>query len=165
MAPIWCLPRPFSKKLLFQKRSLKPNKFWKFQIFFFISGSNFIGVFNGTLFVFIISVVAGAQKETFLPVHLNWPPLYFLFLIDCTLSPNGFINATMQLCIFKELKICLFCLKVQWWPIETRWQKHSLLCLSNHWDYENKQCTIKKPYEIATRNEKHIFEMFKICWF
>ena len=46
------------------------------KIFFFISGSNFIRLFNGTLFVFIISVVADTQKETFLPVHFNWPPLY-----------------------------------------------------------------------------------------
>ena len=29
----------------------------------------------------------------------------------------------------------------------------------------NNVCTIKKPYKIATRNEKNIFEMFKICWF
>ena len=64
----------FSKNLLFQKRSLKPTNFEHFKNIFFISGSNFIGLFNGTLFVFIISVVADTQKETFLPVRFNWPP-------------------------------------------------------------------------------------------
>ena len=53
--------------------SLKPTNFE-----YFISGSNFIRVFYGTLFVFIISVVADTQKETFLPVRLNWPPLYIV---------------------------------------------------------------------------------------
>ena len=33
MAPIWCLPCPFSKKLLFQKRSLKQTMYhWKGKI-------------------------------------------------------------------------------------------------------------------------------------
>ena len=97
MAPIWCLPRPFSKNLLFQKRSLKPTNFEHFKNIFFISGSNFIGLFNGTLFVFIISVVAETQKETFLPSRFNWPPLYirvpnlenFRFLLELVLWTRG----------------------------------------------------------------------------
>ena len=40
-----------------------------------------------------------------------------------------------------------------------------LLCINNHWKYENKQYTIEKPYKIATRNAKKNFEFFKICWF
>ena len=113
MAPIWCLPRPFSKNLLFQKRSLKPTNFEHFKNIFFISGSNFIGLFNGTLFVFIISVVADTQKETFLPVRFNWPPLYVIYV-----SPNlkvkivsmyswGIHNLAKTLCaIFLLYSIC-----------------------------------------------------------
>ena len=84
VAPIWCPLHSFSKKFLFQKRPKKPTNFEKFKNIFFISGSNFIVLFNGTLFVFIISVVAEAQKETFLPSRFNWPPLY----IYMTLQPN-----------------------------------------------------------------------------
>ena len=54
----------FPKPLLFQKKALKTNKFWKIRIFFCISGGNFIGLFNGILFVFILSVVVDTQKET-----------------------------------------------------------------------------------------------------
>ena len=66
---------PIFQKITFSKKVPKTKQILKISNFFFTSGSNFIGVFNGTLFVFIISVVAGAQKETFLPVRLNWPPL------------------------------------------------------------------------------------------
>ena len=54
----------FSKTTGFSKKALKTNKFWKIQIFFCISGGNFIGLFNGILFVFILSVVVDTQKET-----------------------------------------------------------------------------------------------------
>ena len=63
VAPIWCLPRPFSQNTNFLKKALKTNKFWKIQNFFCISGGNFIGLFNGILFVFILSVVVDIQKE------------------------------------------------------------------------------------------------------
>ena len=43
---------------------------------FCISCSIFIVLFNGPLFVFIMSMVGGTQKETLLLSHLNWPPLY-----------------------------------------------------------------------------------------
>ena len=55
--------------------------------------------------------------------------------------------------------------RLQWWPDEILWQKHFLLCINNHWKYENKQYTIEKPYKIATRNAKKNFEFSKICWF
>ena len=54
---------------------------------------------------------------------------------------------------------------IQWWPDESLRQKRFLLCINNHWKYENKQYTIEKPYKIATRNAKKNFEFFKICWF
>ena len=54
---------------------------------------------------------------------------------------------------------------IQWWPDEILRQKRFLLCINNHWKYENKQYTIEKPYKIATRNAKKNFEFFKICWF
>ena len=54
---------------------------------------------------------------------------------------------------------------LQWWPNEILRQKRFLLCINNHWKYENKQYTIEKPYKIATRNAKKNFEFFKICWF
>ena len=66
VATIWCLPCPFSKNTAFSKKALKTNKFWKIQKNFCIPGSIFIGLFNGTLFVFIISLVGDRQKETFL---------------------------------------------------------------------------------------------------
>ena len=40
------------------------------------SCSVFIGLFNGTLFVLIMSWIGDKQKEMFLPSHLNWPPLH-----------------------------------------------------------------------------------------
>ena len=61
---------------------------------------------------------------------------------------------------FHNFVICL-----QWWPDEILRQKRFLLCINNHWKYENKQYTIEKPYKIATRNAKKNFEFFKICWF
>ena len=64
---------PIFQKFTFSKK-LKATNF-EHLIFIFISGSNFIGLFNGTLFVIIISVVADTQKETFFPSHFNWPPL------------------------------------------------------------------------------------------
>ena len=63
----WFQICPFSKTTAFSKKALKTNKFCKIQIFFCISGGNFIGLFNGILFVFILSVVVDTQKETFLP--------------------------------------------------------------------------------------------------
>ena len=54
---------------------------------------------------------------------------------------------------------------LQWWPDEILRQKCFLLCINNHWKYENKQYTIEKPYQIATRNAKKFFKFFKICWF
>ena len=65
---------PFSKTTFFSKRALKVQIFLKNQNFFFISGRNFVGLFNGILFVLILSVVIEAQKET-LPSRFNWPPL------------------------------------------------------------------------------------------
>ena len=60
----WFQISPFSKTTGFSKKALKTNKFWKIQNFFCISGGNFIGLFNGILFVFILSVVVDTQKET-----------------------------------------------------------------------------------------------------
>ena len=40
-----------------------------------------------------------------------------------------------------------------------------LKCRKNHWEYENKQYTIEKSVEIATRNAKKKFKFFKICVF
>ena len=34
VAPIWCLPHPFSQNMAFSKKALKTNKFWKIQNFF-----------------------------------------------------------------------------------------------------------------------------------
>lgn len=64
----------FSKTSFFSKRALKVQNFLKNQNFFFISGWNFIVLFNGILFVLILSVVIEAQKETLLS-RFNWPPL------------------------------------------------------------------------------------------
>ena len=57
----------FPKTLLFQKCPKNLTNFGKFKIFFCISCCNFIGLFNGILFVFILSVVVDTQKEMFLP--------------------------------------------------------------------------------------------------
>ena len=38
-----------------------------------------------------------------------------------------------------------------------------LKCRKNHWEYENRQGTIKKPYKNATRNAKKN-NFFKNCW-
>ena len=32
-----------------------------------------------------------------------------------------------------------------------------LLCINNHWEYENKQYTIEKPYKFSTRNAEKIW--------
>ena len=45
-----------------------------------------------------------------------------------------------------------------------RRQKRLLLCTTNHWHYENKRGTIKKPYKNATRNAKNFFNFFQNCW-
>ena len=66
---------PFSKTIFFKKGPKSPKIFEKLE-FFFISGRNFVGLFNGILFVLILSVVIEAQKETLLS-RFNWPPLYF----------------------------------------------------------------------------------------
>ena len=55
--------------------------------------------------------------------------------------------------------------EVQKWPIEMRRQKRLLLCTPNHWHYENKQGTIKKPYKNATRNAKKILIFPKLLDF
>ena len=60
----WFQICPFSKTTAFSKKALKPTNFEKFKNFFCISGGNFIGLFNGILFVFILSVVVDTQKET-----------------------------------------------------------------------------------------------------
>ena len=58
-----------------------------------------------------------------------------------------------------------------WFTVVADWDftavklRRFLLCINNHWEYENKQYTIEKPYKIATRNAKKNFEFFKICWF
>ena len=54
---------PIFPKHWFQKRPSKPTNFVKFKKNFCISGGNFIGLFNGILFVFILSVVVDIQKE------------------------------------------------------------------------------------------------------
>ena len=63
------------------------------------------------------------------------------------------------------VNFCPSARKLQWWPDEILRQKRFLLCINNHWKYENKQYTIEKPYKIATRNAKFFFDFFKICWF
>ena len=97
MATIWCLPCPFSQNMaFFRKRPWKSTIFEKIKFFFCISCSIFIGLFNGLLFVFIMSMVGGTQKETLLPSHLNWPPLYI-----CTCSgPSWPMNLKGILLIF-----------------------------------------------------------------
>ena len=59
----------FEKSVFWENGRGKPNQqnFEKFKTIFRISGGNFIGLFNGILFVFILSVVVDTQKETFLP--------------------------------------------------------------------------------------------------
>ena len=51
----------------FFEKGPKNQQILKNSNFFCISGGNFIGLFNGILFVFILSVVVDTQKETFLP--------------------------------------------------------------------------------------------------
>ena len=60
----WFQICPFSKTAAFSKKGPKNQQNLKFRIFFCISGGNFIGLFNGILFVFILSVVVDTQKET-----------------------------------------------------------------------------------------------------
>ena len=67
---------PIFQKHGFFEKGPKSQQFLKKIIFFCISCSIFIGLFNGPLFVFIMSMVGGTQKETLLLSHLNWPPLY-----------------------------------------------------------------------------------------
>ena len=95
---------PIFQKITFSKKVSKTKQILKIsKTFFFISGSNFIGLFNGTLFVFIISVVTGAQKETFLPVYLNWPPLYISWAVknsktvDTLIWEEGFLSFFVNL--------------------------------------------------------------------
>ena len=66
---------PIFQKLTFSKKVPKTKQILKISNFFFISGSNFVGHFNGILFVLILSVVIEAEKETLLS-RFNWPPLY-----------------------------------------------------------------------------------------
>ena len=47
------------------------------------------------------------------------------------------------------------------WNLTTRF----LLCINNHWKYENKQYTIEKPYKIATRNAKKNLNFSKFVGF
>ena len=77
---------PIFQKNVFFEKGPKSLQFLKKIIFFCISCSIFIGLFNGPLFVFIMSMVGGTQKETLLPSHLNWPPLY---LIKFSYSNSG----------------------------------------------------------------------------
>ena len=104
-----------------------------------------------------------------LDAMLRWKIMRALKYNDCKMTKkNGHRVVWLQHPLFPLLQTLQYLgkyLKLQWWPIETDRQKRFLLCTSNHWDYENKQCTIKKPYKIATRNEKKFFEMFKICLF
>ena len=60
----WFQICPFSKIIPFSKKSPKNQQILKNSNFFFcFSGGNFIGLFNGILFVFILSVVVDIQKE------------------------------------------------------------------------------------------------------
>ena len=69
----------FSKTLLFRKWPLKPNKSWKFKIFFCIFGNHFIGLFNGILHVLIFWVVAEKQKDFDWGYILIWNRLYVMY--------------------------------------------------------------------------------------
>ena len=85
----------FQKHGFFEKGPKSQQFLKKLKIFFCISCSIFIGLFNGPLFVFIMSMVGGTQKETLLPSHLNWPPLYdqwfkVNYLIICIGAGYGF---------------------------------------------------------------------------
>ena len=103
---------PFSKTTFFSKRALKVQNFLKNQNFFFISGRNFVGLFNGILFVLILSVVIEAQKEML-------PSLFQLATTALQIQINILFYITQR------------CDKLQWWPIETD-QQCFLLCLYNH---------------------------------
>ena len=86
------------------KRALKVQNFLKNKNFFFISGRNFEGLFNGILFVLILSVVIEAQKET-LPSHFNWPPLYMVFL--SLFRDNGITIQILMYQLFNEFVMFL----------------------------------------------------------
>ena len=76
--PLLMPATPIFQKLTFSKKVLKTNKFWTFpKLFFFISGCNLIELFNGTLFVLILSVVIERHRRKHCcPVsighHCNW---------------------------------------------------------------------------------------------
>ena len=76
VAPVWYLTQPFFKNTIFSKMALKPNKSWKFKIFFCIFGNHFIGLFNGILHVLIFWVVAVKQKDFDWGYVLIWNRLY-----------------------------------------------------------------------------------------
>ena len=65
---------PFSKTTFFYKKGPEIPKHFEKLEYFFISGRNFVGLFNGIFFVLIHSVVIKAQKETLLS-RFNWPPM------------------------------------------------------------------------------------------
>ena len=76
---------PILQKHRFFEKGPKIQQFWKnYKTFFGFPVTFLIGLFNGPSFVFIMSTIGGTQKLTFLPSHLNWPPLY---LSSATVDP------------------------------------------------------------------------------
>ena len=73
---------PIFWKPCFFKKGPEINNFWKIKIFFCISGSNFIGLFNGISFVFILLVVFGVQRNLCLAKR----GVVYLSLRDCRLQ-------------------------------------------------------------------------------
>ena len=92
----------FSKTLLFRKWPLKPNKSWKFKIFFCIIGNHFIGLFNGILHVLIFWVVAEKQKDFDWGYILIWNRLYLCgqLLIGIQKLRVTIITTYKLLCVF-----------------------------------------------------------------
>ena len=65
MATVSCLPRPFSENTAFSKKCPKNlTNFVKFKKNFYISCCNFIWLFNGISFVFILLVVWAIETKT-----------------------------------------------------------------------------------------------------
>ena len=60
----WFQICPFSKTTAFSKKNPKNQQILKNSNFFCLSGGNFIGLFNGILFVFILLMVWAVQTKT-----------------------------------------------------------------------------------------------------
>ena len=76
MAPLWCLPCPFFKNIIFSKMTLKISQKLKISKYFCILGNHFIGLLYGILHVLILLVYPEKLKENLLLLNTFWTPLY-----------------------------------------------------------------------------------------